>query len=136
MTIQAAIADLQRKILSLPGIKSAPEIPPEAAGVYPFGVSYERSGVMDMPLLELNDDIATLFCEIHVSRVLLPKAIETAMAFRNPFMRMVMEDPTLGDTVSDVMVIRRTFGRLEWGGLETIGYRFELDVKSFFEDVT
>lgn len=129
MTIEGAISNLQAKLLALPGIKSAPEKPPEAVMAYPFAVSYERTGVFTMESQGIGKDLVTIWCEIHVSRVLLGSAIQTAMAFRDPFLRAIMADPTLGGEVSTVNTIRRTFGQLVWNTVDTIGYRFEVDVK-------
>jgi hypothetical protein len=71
-----------------------------------------------------------IFTEFHVSRQLLPLAIKTAQSFRDPFLKSIMADPTLGGAVSTVISpVLRAFGRLEWGGVETIGYRFQTQVK-------
>jgi hypothetical protein len=75
------------------------------------------------------DDLVTIFAEIHVSRALLAAAVTQAMGLRDPFLQSLIADPTLGDTVSTTNEIRRSFGRMEWGDVETIGYRFEIDVK-------
>jgi hypothetical protein len=129
MTIQAAITNLQAKALALTGVKAAPDKPPEGTGAFPFAVSYERSGTMVLRSANFADDLATIFTEVHVSRQILPVAINTAMALRDPFLVSIRDDPTLGGSISTVREVRRTFGRLEWGGIETIGYRFEIDIK-------
>jgi hypothetical protein len=129
MTIEAAIQDLQDKLLSLSGMKSAPDSPPEGAGAFPFAVTYERTGTLTLNSYGWSTDIVTLWCEIHVSRAILPRAVEQAMSFRDPLLKLIIADPTLGDTVSTVLELRRVFGRLEWGGIETVGYRFEIDIK-------
>lgn len=129
MTVTAAIVNLAGKLASLPGIKTAPTSPPEDPGVYPFGVAYEASAVTNTLAYGSANDLATIFVEIHVSRVLLGNAIEKAMSFRDPFLIALINDPTLGGTVSTTNEIRRSFGRMVWGEVETIGYRFEIDVK-------
>jgi hypothetical protein len=129
MTIEAAITNLQGKWMSLAGIKSAPNVPPEGVGAFPFAVSYERSGTFDIQSAGFGFDLATIYSELHVSRQLLPVSITTATNFRDNFLKLLIGDPTLSESVSNVRQIRRTFGRLEWGGIETIGYRFEVDVK-------
>ena len=129
MTLEAAIANLQAKALALPGMLAAPETPPESVDVYPFAVSYERSGSLQLRSATFADDLATIFTEIHVSRQFLSLAIQTAMSFRDPLLKAILADPKLGDSVSTVLAIRRTFGTLVWGDIDTIGYRFETDVK-------
>ena len=129
MTVEAAILNLQAKLLALSGMKAAPDAPPEGAGAFPFAVSYERTGTLAMRSAGFADDLATIWCEIHVSRQILPIAIGTAMAFRDPFLKAIIADPTLGGSVSTVNAVRRTFGALKWADIDTIGYRFEVDVK-------
>lgn len=129
MTTTAAIANIAAKLGALPGIKSAPVVPPEDAGVYPFGVTYEAHANTNTLAYGSADDLVTIFAEIHVSRVLLANAVTLAMSFRDPFLAALIADPSLGGTVSTTNEIRRSFGRLVWGDVETIGYRFEIDVK-------
>lgn len=129
MTVNAAILDLQSKALALSGMKYAPDSPPEATSAFPFAVSYEASGNLQLRSSGYADDLATIFTEFHVSRQILPKAIETAMAFRDPFLKSIIADPTLGGTVSTIVSINKNFGFLEWAKIETVGYRFSITVK-------
>lgn len=130
MTIEAAILNLQDKLLALSGMKAAPDYPPEGAGAFPFGVSYERNAGTMANSDSFADDLAVIWCEIHVARQILPKAIQTAMAFRDPLLKALIADPTLAGSISTIRwPVLRTFGLLTWGGLETIGYRFEVPVK-------
>lgn len=129
MTIEAAIIDLQTKLLGIAGLKSAPTSPPEATMSFPFAVSYERSGRLVTHSAYFGDELVTIYCEIHVTRTILPAAISLAMTFRDPFIKAVIADPTLGDNVSTINEIRWTFGALKWDTVDTIGYRFEIDCK-------
>jgi hypothetical protein len=129
MTIEAAIANLQAKILSLSGVKSAPVKPPESAAAFPFGVSYERSGSLASHSAIFADELCTIWCELHVSRTLLGNGIAQAQALRDPFLKLLIADPTLGGNVSTLRDVRWTFGKMVWADVETIGFRFEVDVK-------
>lgn len=129
MTVKAAISDLQAKALALPGIVSAPESIPENSSAFPFAITYERYGELIPRASAWGDDIVTLVTEMHVSRQFLGVAINTAMELRDPFLKALIEDPTLGGAVSVVNAIRRTFGAMEYAGQKTVGYRFEIDVK-------
>jgi len=128
MTITTAIANIQSKLGAL-GVKVAPSTVPEAANVFPFGVSYLSTGHLDLESAGWGRNFHTIFSEIHVSRNLLGPAINTAMSYIEPFFLSLIADPTLGSTVSNLVDVRYKFGRLEWGGVETIGVRFEIDVK-------
>jgi len=129
MSVDTALANLTSKLAALPGMKSAPTLIPEDPGVFPFGIAYERSGVLVARAAGEANDLATLFVEIHVARSLLGQAIQLASTFRDPFLLALIADPTLGGSVSTMNDVRRTFGVLEWAGVQTIGYRFEIDVK-------
>ncbi len=130
MTLEAAIANLQSKALALSGMKAAPTDPPEASSVYPFAVSYENTGSLELESFGFANDRAVIFTEFHVSRQMLPLAIKTALSLRDPFLKAIMADPTLGGAVSTVVSpVLRAFGRLEWADTPTIGYRFMTTVK-------
>ncbi len=127
MTISAAVLNLQAKLRAL-GIQNAPDAVPESANAFPFGVSYLNKGNLEIEAGWFKH-IHTIFTEIHVSRNLLPAAIDKAVSYIEPFFTAVSDDPTLGGSVATIIEVRYTFGRLEWGGVETFGERFEIDVK-------
>ena len=137
MTIEAAILNLQAKWLSIDGVNSAPDYPPESPGAYPFAVTYERRGRLAGRSFGFGDEIALLFSELHVARTMLPRDIQAVMPFRDQFIALLIADPTLGGTVSTITPegVSWTFGRLGWGQESTsqepntIGYRFEIEVK-------
>ncbi len=52
------------------------------------------------------------------------------MVYAESIPNAIMADPTLGGTVDTVVdPITYTFGAMEWAGLETIGYSYEIVVK-------
>jgi hypothetical protein len=131
MTVEAAIANLQAKALAVTAgaPKAAPLVPPESANQFPFCVCYEQSGELVQHSAGFADDLAVLALEYHVAREILPTAITAAMRFRDPFLKAIIADPTLTGTVSTVRSVTREFGKLEWGGVMTIGYRFLIGIK-------
>lgn len=138
MSVEAALLNLQAKWLSISGVNSAPDYPPEATGAFPFAVSYERSGRLVGRSYQFGDELVVLHTELHVARAMLPRAIETIMPYRDQFLDLLIADPTLGGTVSTINgEVTWTFGRLGWGQESrsqydqpnTIGYRFEIPVK-------
>lgn len=129
MTLAAAIADIQSKALTLSGIKAAPVNPPESANVFPFVVSYARSGEF-APGAGWANFHHTIYTELHVSRQILSVAIETVLPYAESFAGVILADPQLSGTVQEVRAVRYTFGRLNWNGIDTIGYRFEIDIKT------
>ncbi len=139
MSIEGGIANLQTKVLALTGMdiagrtvkmQAAPEQPTEAANQFPFAVAYEREAETVFAASEYAQDAGLIYCEIHVARVMLGAAIVLAMSFRDPFLKLLIADPTLGRNVSPITRVKRTFGALTWGKVDTIGYRFEIAVPS------
>src|SRR5690554_5305971 len=88
MTIEAAILNLQAKWLSIDGVNSAPDYPPESPGAYPFAVTYERRGRLAGRSFGFGDEIALLFSELHVARTMLPRDIQSVMPFRDQFIAL------------------------------------------------
>jgi hypothetical protein len=129
VSIETAIQNVQAHALSLEGIKSAPTKVLESNAQLPFAVTYERTGTSDIRGEGWLRDLCTIFCEIHVSRQVLSLAIDQAMGFRDPFLRLLRDDPKLGNSIDTIVAIRRTFGYLEYANTQTLGYRFEIDVK-------
>lgn len=129
MTLAEAIKQIQVVTGGLAGIKSAPSTAPEAAGAFPFAVAYPRSGTLTINSYSWGTLLHTIYVEIHVARTLLPAAIDQALPYVESFASALVADPTLEAAVDTVNGIRFTFGKMEWGGVETLGWRFEVDVK-------
>lgn len=129
MTVASAINNLQAKALTLTGMKAAPDYPPESINVFPFSAAYEASGSLPNWMSDWADELAIIFVEFHVSNQLLATAVEVAYALRDPFIKKVFADPKLGGTIDTLQTIEWEFGRLEWGKIQTIGYRFRIGVK-------
>ena len=128
-TLVDAITNIQAKADALSGIKAAPVNPPEDMSQFPFSVCYANIGGVEFRASGFGDYLHTIYCEIHVARIILPKAVAQAMPYIESFVSSVIADPTLGGNVSVVNNIRYTFGRLDWADKQHIGIRFEIDVK-------
>lgn len=121
--------DLQEKALSISGIRAAPDNPPEAVNALPFAVSYPSVGRLETQSAGWGKLFITIFTELHFSRQLLNKGVEQALPYAESFSAKLMADPGLSSSVEEVAGIKVSFGKLEWGGLETIGWRFEVECK-------
>lgn len=128
-TLAGAVSAIQGIMASLDGIKAAPENPPEALNVFPFGITYPlRVGSTPMTgsqTMRLN----TLVSEIHCARVLLPTAVALATDYGDAFPAAVWADITLGGNCNHVNEVRGEFVTFEYAGVRTIGWRFETDIK-------
>lgn len=115
---------------AISGIKDAPDKVPETVNVFPFAVTYERTGNLALRSAGWGQDFTEIVSELHVSRSLLGPAIKSAYGYKQTFLKKFITDPTLGGTVDTVVDgVSYEFGRLEWGGTQTIGYRFSFRVK-------
>lgn len=127
-TLQDAIAAVQDVALTLSGIEEAPDYAPEGMMQFPFVVTYARK-VDWTPMSDWKKGLHTIYSEIHVARIMLPRAIELAMPYNETFADGILSDPTLAGTVDTVLKLRGTFGALPWADETHIGWRFEIDIK-------
>jgi len=68
--------------------------------------------------------------EIHVARKNMRTALKTAMGFSDAVPAAIMADSTLGGNVDTFGSISYTFGAMNYGEMQTIGFRFIVtDVK-------
>lgn len=130
MTLPNAIKDMQSKVSALVGMHSAPSYPPESANDFPFAVTYPRTGELALKSAGFAKFFHTLVTEIHVStQPGLAAAMENAIPFAERLASSLLNDPTLSSSVDEVRGVRYTFGKLEWNSVQTLGYRFEVDIK-------
>lgn len=129
MSITTVIANIQSKWLSISGIKDAPPFALEGEGVFPFTMTYERSGEMQLQSAGWSTVFPSVWSEIHVGRALLPKAIELASSYRDPFLEKLRDDPTLGGTCQTIVRVTWEFGNLQWATEQNLGYRFQIFYK-------
>ena len=129
MTLSTAIAWIQGEVAEYRGMRAAPAQPPEGANQFPFSVCYNRNGELANQRSGFADELETIILEVHVSRALLSEAVTRALTYHALVLATLIGAPTLGDTVATQNGVRWTFGELGWGGVVTIGYRYEIDVK-------
>ncbi|HOA25576.1 MAG TPA: hypothetical protein PKI52_16315 [Aggregatilineales bacterium] len=133
-TLAAAIAAIQDVWLSLqvagqPAVKAAPAQPTESMTQFPFVVTYPARARVT-PMAGWTKSVVTLYTEFHMGRSILPRNVEVAIAYYEPFLDALRADITLGGSVDAIVGdIRAEFGYLEWAGEKHVGWRFEIDVK-------
>jgi len=127
MGLQTAIAALQAKVGAVAGIKNAPDYAPDSINEFPFSVAYAQSGTFENVSLSFGKALHTLVVEIHVSRKDLKTAIQNVMSYGDSVPAAILADPTIGGSVSTFRDITYTFGPLNWGTTDTIGFRFQIN---------
>ena len=130
-----ALVDVIEKIAAcvggISGIRAAPTYPDEQINVFPFAVVYPESGEASFggPAgLRLNLDAVVV--ELHVARKDLPRDIENALPYVDSIPNEIMDellDTKLTATVDTFESITWTFGALNWGAQETLGFRFTIN---------
>lgn len=121
---------VQQIVGALPGIRQAPELPPEQANAYPFLVCYPADGRWEGGPAGAKKGLHTLVLELHVQRVDLPRAVGAALAYAEAIPNALLADPTLRGTVSTFGAIQYQFGPLRYGDKDTLGFRFRItDIK-------
>ena len=132
MSLEGAIDQLQAIARGLAGIKSAPDDPPEQASAFPFAVTYPSSGDWDGSSSGeiLTRESHALTCEIHLGRsASLPSAIAQAIPYHDLFLAAIRADSNLNDEVEVIETGGYTFGPMQWANIDTIGYRFTVNVR-------
>jgi hypothetical protein len=129
MTISAAIARMQALANACSDVQSAPSVATESISDAIFAVSYATSGRIAYESSGFALAHPTIVTEFHVPATSLTDAIPIAELYLNEFPAKLMADPTLNGTVQHIKETRFEFGKLKFGAMDTVGVRFETDVK-------
>lgn len=124
MALRDAIADLQNKASSLPGMKEAPIDPPESVNQFPFAMSYVRGGTAHAESAGFGHAQVQLVTEIHVARTNMATDTQTALPFFEQFMSKLLADQTLGGFVDNIGDVEFLFGTMAYAGQPTLGWQF------------
>lgn len=125
-TIQTLMARIQAKLDAVPGIRSAPLYPPEQMLEGPFAVVYPGSGEAQFGTPGSKKELVTMVVEVMVVRKDLPRDIQKVTGFHDLVLNALMGDTTFGGLVDTYGRIDWTFGPLQWGDTDTVGYKFQI----------
>ena len=129
MDITAAIEYVVGLWRQIPGVRLAPDEPTDTAPAFPYCITYEANGEVEMDNnYAWGPQLGLIRSELHVERVTLAKAIAQALPYRNQFLRKIFNDPNLGGTVMIVQTVRWRFEPSNYNGVDTIRYQFDLNV--------
>ncbi len=124
---QEAIAQLVALAKTLPDIVDAPAYAPDQIPKYPYVVAFPETGTWT-PVSDWKQGRHTFALEIHCGKNDLARAIEQGMKYSDAFPNLIFKNRTLNGTVDSILDMRYTFGKLEWNGIETIGWHWSIDV--------
>lgn len=129
MTISGAIARLQTHADACTNVQRAPSVATESISDAIFAVSFSLSGRVVYHSSMFAHIHHTIVTEFHTPATSLTDAIPIAEAYINEFPALLMADPSLNGEVQHIQETRYQFGKLRFGNHDTIGVRFETDVK-------
>jgi hypothetical protein len=129
--LQLVVEAVADKLGGLTGIKGCPDSPPDQINMYPFIVIYAATGDITGGSLSNNTGIMkglhNIAIELHIARKNLAYDILTAMQYSDSIPNALWKDPTLNGTASTFGNISYTFSAMNWGGIDTVGFRFIME---------
>ena len=125
------IQAIMDKVGAVTGIKEAPDYPPEQLNSFPFAVAFPSEGSHQFSVPGERLFLGNVILEIHVSRADLPNAVMESIGFGDTIPAALMNFTTSGalplaGTCDTFESITQTFGELNWGDTQTLGYRFTI----------
>lgn len=113
------------------GIREAPDYPPEQLSDFPFAVAFPGEGTHSFGVPGERLFLGNVILEVHVSRASLPLAVENVIGFGDTIPNALMNFTAAGNlplngTCDTFENVTQTFGELNWGDTQTLGYRFTI----------
>jgi hypothetical protein len=127
MTLTDIIDTIQSAVAAVEGIRYAPDAPPESVSVFPFVTTYPASGGWAPETFDGGKSEHQVVCELHIARKDLPRNISEALGYADTIPAVIWA-LFGGDT--SVTATRYDFTAMEWGGVETIGFRWTVSVET------
>jgi hypothetical protein len=113
------------------GIKGVPDYPPDQIPerAFPFAVAYPGNGTHTFGVPGEKLYLGEFIVEVHVARKNLPAAVQGVIDYGDSVPAALMDDIVSGNTLRAAGLdtfggIQQTFGELDWGDMQTLGYRF------------
>ena len=137
-TLQAIIDEIQDQVGAISGIRGAPDEPPDSINAFPFAVAYVDVGEYHIGPPNLMTGLHTIIVELHVARKDLERDVGRAMVYAKSIPNAVfaaLKDSTY-TAFQTLERITYEFGPLDWGDLQTIGFRFRLEGVKSQDEIT
>ena len=134
-TIQDAIEGIQDVMLTVSGIKGAPDYPPEKlGGLFPLAITFASEGEWSDGPAQSARALHNIIIEVHCARRDMQYDVEKAVTFGDTVPLALIADRTLGGVVDTFGDITYRFGAMKYGDDQSIGWRFVVeDIKIITE---
>jgi hypothetical protein len=106
--IQDVVMQIQDAMGALPGMKSAPDYPPESIDMFPFTVAYEGAGTWELSAGQKRW-IGDVIVELHMARKDLPRDVAKAAYYSDKVPNAILKEFTsdlLGGTTEAITSIK------------------------------
>ena len=135
--LQLCVEAVVDKVSVVPGIKQAPDYPPEKLVAYPFIAVFSWGGNWEWGAMgSLRRGLHNIAVEVHINRKILPLDVEKAMIYSDSIPNAIFSDPTLGGTCSTFEGITYEFGDMGWANVDTLGFRFIINNIKIESEIT
>jgi hypothetical protein len=131
-TPEDAAAYVQTLVGTLPGIRRAPQYPPDKSSVFPFAVAWPDVGKMTREDASTNKNVFNIILAIHTARKNLARDMETIEPFIQQIGDLLLDTDniTLSGTVDTVIAVDwKLEPNMAYGDVDTIGYVFTIEAK-------
>jgi hypothetical protein len=128
-SITDAVENIQALAKALAGIRAAPARPTDATGAWPAVLSYIGAVDVSQQSATHRTRLFTIVTEIHVPRKDLSRDVAKLDPYPTAFPDAVFGDVTLSGAVDTVLSCKGQLLAGEWGGIETLKWAFNTQVK-------
>ena len=130
-TLVDAITEIQRLVATVDGIRVTPTYPPDQMNQFPFAICYPDSAAITKEGAGAIRGLHTIALEIHIPNKDKARNIATLIPIGAAVYRLLFQDTnaTLASTVDTIIAINYDFGPLGYESVDTIGWRFGIDIK-------
>jgi hypothetical protein len=132
---QDAIDEITADLRALPGIRAAPEEPPDSINAFPFIVVYDGGGgIWSSYTPSAKQWLGSIVVELHVGRKDLPHDFQNAQIWSEVIPNALLKQVATSsgdrfnstvDAIGNITV--SVFGALGWGDIDTFGYRWTIN---------
>lgn len=132
MTLETVISEIAEDLQDIEGLRGAPSEPPEQINVFPFVVIYVRGGVWQIGAPGVIRGLHDIVVELHVARRDLPRDVRAAMSYAESVPQILLgalsaKGDRFNGSISTFGRLSYTFGPMQWGGVDTVGFRWVLE---------
>jgi len=125
--ITAVVRAVQDLVLSISGIASAPDFPPESPNVFPFVVCYPSSGNFGGFPTGTMTGLHNVIVELHINRKNMPLDMEKLQTYIEAIPKKLLGSPTLSGTVQTYNGINYSINAVTWANVETVAVIYTIN---------